>query len=182
MSGVNYYVRLADEPSDDDHPRMTATRAVVAALTGVDTEHQGQGLSSGFSFGGYGPRWWSCRVEGPYVKREWREVADFLVRARLIDKYTWYGQVEETHVSWQEELQAMVAAYDGNGIFPEFAERYLQEHPSQYDFSTAIKYVVIEPKRKTPEQPITDEHIRKIVREEIEHMVRQLRINGLRAD
>ena len=51
-------------------------------------------------------------------------------------------------MSWQEELQAMVAAYDGNGTFVEFAERYLHEHPSQYDFSTAIKYVVIEPKRK----------------------------------
>ena len=50
-------------------------------------------------------------------------------------------------MSWQEELQVMVAAYDGNGTFVEFAERYLQEHPSQYDFSTAIKYVVIEPKR-----------------------------------
>ena len=95
MSGVNYYVRLSDEPSDDDQPRMTATRAMVAALTCVDMEHQGQRLSSGFSFGGHGPRWWSCRVEGPQVKREWRDVAEFLVRARLIDKYTWYGEMEE---------------------------------------------------------------------------------------
>lgn len=45
----------------------------------------------------------------------------------------------------RSELQAMVKAYDGVGTFPEFVQRYTQEHPSQYDFS-AIAQCIIPPK------------------------------------
>ena len=54
-------------------------------------------------------------------------------------------EVREDHPYGDEslkELQVMVAAYDGSVPFPEFAERYLQEHPSQYDLSVAINYIV----------------------------------------
>jgi hypothetical protein len=50
-------------------------------------------------------------------------------------------------MSGLEELRAMVATYNQSeysGSFAEYATAYLQEHPSQYDFSTAIEYIVIE--------------------------------------
>lgn len=42
----------------------------------------------------------------------------------------------------QKELQAMVARYDGEVPFPEFVERYTQDHPSKYDFSTIAKFII----------------------------------------
>ena len=49
---------------------------------------------------------------------------------------------EFERVAAQQELQAMVAAYDGSVPFPEFAAQYQQDHPSKYDFSGAAQFIV----------------------------------------
>ena len=41
-----------------------------------------------------------------------------------------------------DDLKAIIAAYDGTIPFPEFAKSYLQEHPSEYDLSTVIKFIM----------------------------------------
>jgi len=40
------------------------------------------------------------------------------------------------------DLQTILAAYDATVPFPEFAQSYLQEHPSKYDLSTVIKFIM----------------------------------------
>lgn len=39
------------------------------------------------------------------------------------------------------ELRAMVVAYDGSAPFPEFVERYVQVHPSRWDFRGVSPYI-----------------------------------------
>jgi hypothetical protein len=49
---------------------------------------------------------------------------------------------EEHNNEIQQELAALIAAYDGSVPFSEFAAHYLQAHPSTHDLSTVIQCIV----------------------------------------
>lgn len=63
---------------------------------------------------------------------------------------TMFTQLEQDEAKC--ELQSLLAAYDCSVLFPEFAEQYMQEHPSRYDFSAIAQCII------PPEDPRRKKH------------------------